>query len=262
MFACSDAAQQEMISDIKEHKLDGIVVASCSPKLHLLTFRAMAKRAGLNPYQYVQVNLREQCSWAHRDDMPSATEKGIHLVKAGVAKAALTDPLTDMRIETKPKVLVIGAGVAGLKASIALSNLGLAVFLVEKAEKVGGWTGKFGKMFPNNLVGSELVEKLLEEVRQQENITLFTGAELVEKSGRIGDFNVTVRTNNGDKISLNIGAIIVATGFDTYQPEEDEFGYGLKGVVTLPEFKQMLDAPGRNWFIKDAPYAISSISTV
>ena len=83
LFACSDASQQEMIDEIKEKKLDGLVIASCSPKLHLFTFRAMAERAGLNPYQYVHVNLREQCSWVHTGDKVGATEKGVNLVRAG-----------------------------------------------------------------------------------------------------------------------------------------------------------------------------------
>jgi heterodisulfide reductase subunit A len=107
MFACSDATQQEMIEDIDREKLDGLVVASCSPKLHLQTFKAVAQRANLNPYQYTQVNLREQCSWTHRNDMENATEKGIKLVRAGIARTRLTEPLTTIRIETKPKTLVI-----------------------------------------------------------------------------------------------------------------------------------------------------------
>ena len=90
MFACSDAAQQEMINDIHEHKLDGLVVASCSPTLHTFTFRGVAERAGLNPYQYVQVNVREQCSWAHTDLKEQATEKAIYMVKAGIAKVRFT----------------------------------------------------------------------------------------------------------------------------------------------------------------------------
>ena len=97
IFACSDASQQEMIDEIKEKNLDGLVIASCSPKLHMFTFRAMAERAGLNPYQYVHVNLREQCSWAHTGDKVGATEKGINLTRAGVAKCALTHPLTAIR---------------------------------------------------------------------------------------------------------------------------------------------------------------------
>ena len=90
MFTCSDASQQEIIDDIKEQKLDGIVVASCSPKLHTFTFREAAKRAELNPYEYTQVNLREQCSWTHTDDKPGATDKAVRLVRAGIAHTRLT----------------------------------------------------------------------------------------------------------------------------------------------------------------------------
>ena len=241
MFACSDASQQQMIDAIKEQNLDGLVVASCSPKLHLMTFRATAERAGLNPYRYVQVNLREQDSWAHRDDMKAATDKGIRLVKAGVARASLSDPLKQLRIETKPGVLVIGAGVAGLRAALALSDMGLAVTLIEKEKEVGGWTAGLGETFPNDRPGSELVSKLEKDVRSRDNITLFTECELVEKSGSIGDFNLKLQQSNGDTISINVGAIVVATGFDNYKPKEDEYGNGLDGVITLPEFKKMVD---------------------
>ena len=131
MFTCSDAAQQEMIAEIQEQDLDGLVIASCSPKLHMFTFRGMAERGGINAYQYVHVNLREQCSWAHRGEKPEATAKGIELVRAGIAKCRLMEPLSPIRIETKPRALVIGAGVAGLRAALALSDLGLGVFLFE-----------------------------------------------------------------------------------------------------------------------------------
>ncbi len=240
MFTCSDAAQQEIIEDIQNEKLDGLVVASCSPKLHLFTFRAMAERAGLNPYQYVQVNLREQCSWAHRDNVELATDKAIRLVRAGIAKTRLTEPLSTLRIETKPKVLVIGAGVAGLRAALAISDLGLFVFLVEKEPEVGGWTRKWNKMFFHDQRGDDIIDMLKDQIKQRENITLFTNAEVVEKGGSVGDFSIKVRVGKDDTISLEVGAIIVATGFDVYKPAEGEFGYGLDGVIRLPEFKDLV----------------------
>jgi heterodisulfide reductase subunit A len=259
MFACSDAAQEEMIEDIKTNKLDGLVVASCSPTLHLFTFRAMAERARLNPYQYVQVNLREQDSWVHQHDMDQATEKGIRLVRAGIAKCALTEPLTTMRIKTTPKVLIIGAGVAGLRAALSLSDMGFAVFVIEKESEVGGWTGKFGRMFPNDCKGSDLISTLHKDAKQRDNITIFTNTELIEKSGNVGDFSVVVQVGEKETISLNVGTIIVATGFDSYQPSEGEFGYGQDGVITLPEFKQLLDSSNgslayRGRTIKDIAY--------
>ena len=241
MFACSDAAQEEMIEDIKTNDLDGLVVASCSPKLHLFTFRAMAERAGLNPYQYVQVNLREQDSWAHQHDKERATEKGIRLVRAGIAKCTLTEPLSSMRIETAPRVLVIGAGVAGLRAALSLSDMGLSVYVIEREAKVGGWTEKFGPMYPNDRVGSDLISGLYGDAKRRENITIFTDAELIKKSGSVGDFSVVIQAKGKEQISLNVGTIIVATGFDAYQPSQDEFGYGQPGVVTLPDFKKLLD---------------------
>ncbi|WP_372846249.1 CoB--CoM heterodisulfide reductase iron-sulfur subunit A family protein [Pontiella sp.] len=241
MFTCSDAAQQEMIDDIRELKLDGLVIASCSPKLHMFTFRGMAERGGINQYQYVHVNLREQCSWAHTNDKIGATEKGIALVRAGIAKAALSTPLTALRVDTIPKVLVIGAGVSGLRAALACSDMGLSVFLVEKQKQAGGAVKNWGKMAPDNQRGSDIVQKLLDEVNARENIMLYTDAEMVQKSGYIGDFKVTLRVGESDSVELNVGAMIVATGYDNYQPAAGEFGYGLDGVVTLPEFRDFAD---------------------
>ncbi len=244
LFACSDASQQEMIDEIKEKQLDGLVIASCSPKLHMFTFRAMAERAGLNPYQYVHVNLREQCSWVHTGDKAGATAKGINIVRAGVAKCALTCPLSSIRIETQPRVLVVGAGVTGLRAAISLADMGLSVFVIERENEPGGWTSQVGWMGPDHQHGPEVVAKLVEQVRGNENIVLYTNAELTAKSGHIGDFVVTVRLGGKEDVSLNVGAIIVATGFTPYEPHEGEYGWGMPGVVTLKEFRQMLEAGG------------------
>ena len=239
MFACSDAAQQEMIDDIKTTGLDGLVVASCAPSLHLHTFRGMAERAGLNRYQYVQVNIREQCSWAHTNDKKGATEKAVHLIRAGIAKCALTNPLNPLRVETKPRVLVIGAGVAGMRASISLADMGLAVYLIEKEEKVGGWSLQAGQMGPEGLSGTELATTLLQRIQENDRIVIYTQAELIEKTGSIGDFNVKINVK-GEEVSLNVGAIIVTTGFTPYIPGKGEYGWGADGVVDLVQFRQML----------------------
>ena len=132
MFACSDSGQSDMERDIEEQHLDGLVVASCSPKLHVVTFRGVAKRAGLNPYEYTQVNVREQASWIHSDDAQGTTDKAIHLVKAGIARTLLTEPLEPIVVETTQRTLVVGGGVAGLRAAIGLADIGLGVFLVER----------------------------------------------------------------------------------------------------------------------------------
>lgn len=261
MFTCSDASQQEIIKDIKENGLDGIVVASCSPKLHTYTFRDVARRAGLSPYQYTQVNIREQCSWTHTDDCEGATKKASQLVKAGLGRTRLTVPLEPIVVETVPQAVVIGGGIAGLRSALGLAEIGLGVFLVERGAKLGGWVGEFGDMYPHGKNGVQLVSGLIDKVRMNPAITTFTNAEVVGKAGSFGNYQVAIRVSgtqsNGDgspvgpsggmttpaeTITVQAGSLIVATGFGNYQVADGEYGYGLQGVLTLPEFKRLLDS--------------------
>ncbi len=243
-FACSDSGQQDMERDIEEQGLDGLVVASCSPKLHVTTFRGVARRAGLNPYEYTQVNVREQASWIHSKDAQGTTDKAIHLVKAGIARTLLTEPLEPIVVETTPRTLVIGAGVAGLRAAIGLADIGIGVLLIERKAELGGWVGSFGSMYPHGKDGRQLVAELSEAVRQRPAIRVFTEAEMVSKAGSFGNYQVGIRVGGPqpEDLTVEVGSIIVTTGVDTYQPELGEYGYGLDGVMTLPEFKQLIDA--------------------
>jgi heterodisulfide reductase subunit A len=243
MFACSDATQGDMVADIEANQLDGLVVASCSPKLHTYTFRGVASRAGLNPYEYTQVNIREQCSWVHTDDVAAATEKATELVNAGIARTRFTTPLEPMVVETVPHTLVIGGGIAGLRAAIGLADIGLKVTVVERALELGGWVKDFGPMYPHGRDGRELIGHLVAEVRKRPSITVLTGAEVVGKAGSFGNYRVSVRVGDPGSaaIEVAVGTIVVATGFDSYEPEAGELGYGIDGVVTLPQFKAMVD---------------------
>ena len=243
LFACSDATQHDMAQMIKDQGLDGLVVASCSPKLHLVTFRGVSKRAGLNPFEYTQVNIREQGSWAHSNDRAGATEKAVGLVKAGIAKTRLSVPLQPITVETTPKALVIGAGIAGLRAALGLADIGLGVYLVEREESLGGWVAGLGDMYPNQANGADLIARLVAEVRRRPSITVFTGAQVMGKSGSFGNYVAEVRIAGEpvETLRLQVGSIVVATGFTTYQPETGELGYGLDGVFTLPEFKTLID---------------------
>ena len=244
MFACADGTQQDMIREIKEKNLDGLVVASCSPKLHLFTFRGVAKRADLNAFQYTQSNIREQCSWAHNNDPIGATTKAIGLVKGAIAKTRESTPLVPLAVETTPRTLVVGAGIAGLRAAIGLAGLGLAVYLIERESEVGGWMGQFGPTFPHDREGRELISKLKEDIRKTPSIVLLTNAELTGKSGSFGNYDaeITIRGEKPEVIHTQVGSIVVTTGFDSYEPEAGEFGYGIDGVLTLPEFKSLVDS--------------------
>jgi len=245
VFACSDGTQHDMIDAIKDQKLDGLVVASCSPKLHQVTFRNVAKRADMNQYAYTQVNVREQDSWAHPHDHAGATEKAIGLIRAGVAKTRLSDPLEPLVVQTEPRTLVIGGGISGLRAAIGLADVGIEVVLVEREDELGGWVGTFGPTFPNNVSGAEEVAGLVAQIKTRRDITVYTRAELTGKSGSFGNYDVaiTLHRTDADKVfEVRVGSIIVATGFDSYQPDEGEFGFGIDGVVTLPDFKKLVDS--------------------
>jgi len=193
MFACADSTQKEIVEDIKEQNLDAIVVASCSPKLHLNTFRNVAQRAGLNPYNYIQVNIREQCSWAHSDTPPQATEKAIKLVQASIERAKHSQALTPISIPSNNAVLVVGAGIAGMRAAIELAEMGTEVFIIEREYFVGGRAAQWNELFTTNETGREVVSRLYNQIKQTNNITLFTGADIDSKSGSVGDFDIKIK---------------------------------------------------------------------
>jgi heterodisulfide reductase subunit A2 len=241
MFACADSNQKEMIEDIRKENLDAIVVASCSPKLHLHTFRNVAKRAGINPYNYTQVNIREQCSWAHSDTPADASVKAAGLIRAGIRKVAWSEALENIEVSSTRAVVVIGGGVSGMRASIDLARMGNHVYLIEKEKETGGHVAQWGDLFITGQKGKDIVEKLREEIRRHTSITVFTSANLEKVTGSLGNFVATVSAS-GETLNLKAGAILVATGFTNYRPQEGEFGYRqLTSVITLPEFRELLD---------------------
>jgi heterodisulfide reductase subunit A len=245
VFACSDASQQEMEEDIEANHLDGLVVASCSPKLHVVTFRGVAKRSGMNPYEYNQANIREQVSWTHTDDPKGATAKAIGVVRGVIGRTRLSDPLETIEVKTQQKALVIGGGIAGLRAAIGLADVGLAVYVVEREKELGGWVGKFGPMFPHERDGRSLISTLVDEVRKRPAITVFTGAQVAGKAGSFGNYLVDIRVSgegaSAETIKVDVGSIVVATGFDNYVPPEGAYGMGMPGVITLADLKTMVD---------------------
>ena len=264
MFDCSDASQAEMIEDVKANKLDRLVCAACSPKLHELTFRGTAQRAGLNPYMYYHANIREQASWAHEGDRKGATEKALAHARAAVAYVSQAEPLERQKIESTRAVLVIGGGVAGVKAALDLSAMGIQVYLVEKSKALGGHVAELGEVYPYGREGPEIVRELVEELRQRENVTVFTDAEVTSYRGYLGQFEATVRVasvTKDEKITVKAASVVVATGFDSYVPKRGEYGYGVvKGVVTLPELEALqrrsrdgrLEVDGRE--VRDAAF--------
>jgi len=306
MSMCSDAGQALIENDIKEKGVNRVIVGACAPSLHEQTFRGTVSRAGLNPYFYHHVGLREQDSWVHHNNHEAATEKAIRLMSAGLAKARLLAALDPIMLDAKRHALVIGGGVAGLRAALDTARRGIHVTLIEKSPFLGGRMAQLEKVFPNNCDARESLHGLIDKVVAHPRITIFTQAELTAAKGYIGDYHTQITqlsrgvsddnaeaimaactqevpdefnyglTNrkviyrsypgcypatpavdwanyNGEPISVNgtsitlkndpktfdlqVGAIVVATGFNPYEPRQGEFGYGeLPQVLTLPQF--------------------------
>ncbi|MBN2730136.1 MAG: CoB--CoM heterodisulfide reductase iron-sulfur subunit A family protein [Bacteroidales bacterium] len=193
IFACADSNQKEMVADIKANELDAVVVASCSPKLHQITFQAVTERAGLNKYNYVHANIREQVSWPHSDNKIGATEKAIQIVRSSVAKVRLSQAIEPIEIDTQQAVLVLGAGIAGMKAAISLAKMGTQVYLAEREHFIGGRIAHWDVLCGTEETGKELVTRLYTDVIANKNITLYTGAEMVSSGGSKGNFNVQLK---------------------------------------------------------------------
>ncbi len=147
-YACSEPGQKEIKKDIEDNRLNRIVIASCSPRLHESTFRQMMQSANLNPYLMEMANLREQCSWVHIEQPEAATQKAIDLVRMAVARVRLLTPLFEETLPLTKRTLVIGGGVAGIQAALDLADNGYEVVLVEKSPSVGGIMAQIDKTFP------------------------------------------------------------------------------------------------------------------
>jgi heterodisulfide reductase subunit A len=147
-YMCT-GGQAQIISDINEYHLDRVVVAACSPRIHEETFRSVCTVGAINPYLMEMVNIREQCSWCHVGQTDEATQKAVDLVRMGIEKVRLNEPLTPLQVPMTKKVLVIGGGIAGIEASLQLAELGHRVVLVEKGPTIGGKMAQLNKIFPD-----------------------------------------------------------------------------------------------------------------
>lgn len=323
---CSDAGQALIEEDIQKLGVNRVVIGACAPSLHEKTFRATVARAGLNPYLYYHVGLREQNSWVHHDNPAAATEKALKLMTMGIAKARLLESLAAIALRAERHALVVGGGIAGLRAAYDVARRGIQATIVEKSAFLGGHMAQLDAVFPSGALARDELSGLIKAVTTHPLITIYTGAEVEQVSGYVGDYQVTIRQTprgvsaqfkglqaaiaacpeevadpfnyglttrkaiylpyegcyppvpaidwahctrcgrcqeaSGSGISLddtptrlhlNVGAVVMATGFKPYEPHPGEYGYGIfPEVITLPQMIRLLgltrpDAQGLEW---------------
>jgi len=193
LYSCSDPGQESMKKDIIENKLNRVVVASCTPRLHEPTFRRMCEEAGLNKYLFEMANIREHCSWVHLYEPEKATEKAKDLVEMAVAKVALLKPQKEAVVPVTRNAMVIGGGVAGIQAALDLGDTGYQVYLVDKSPSIGGRMAQIDKTFPTMDCSICILAPKMSDAGRHPNIELLANSEVLEVNGYIGNFKVKVK---------------------------------------------------------------------
>jgi heterodisulfide reductase subunit A len=243
MYMCSDPGQEMIKQDIRDYDLNRVVVASCSPQMHEVTFRTVVQEAGVNPYYFEMSNIREQCSWVHTN-LEVGTEKARELVAGTVAKAALLEPLEEREVDVTPTALVIGGGIAGLEAALNIADAGHKAYLVEQQPSLGGRMAQLNKTFPRMEDAGALVVSEMDRAMEHPNVEVLAYSEVVKVEGYIGNFEVMVRrkprfVDPGKCTSCHkCGQACVLSG-----QVADEFQMGLsqRAAIYLP-FPQALPA--------------------
>ncbi len=218
LFTCSQDTQDKMVEVIKEHNLNRIVVAACTPRTHEPLFQETIRGAGLNPYLFEMANIRNQCTWVHSHDKDTATAKAVDLVRMAVRRAALLESIPELSVEVDKTALVVGGGVAGMTAALQLADQGFPALIVERSDRLGGaaldvsrtWSGRDVPAFVSDLVS---------RVENHDRIEVLLDAAPTEASGFVGNFNTTV-TVSGQNKTIQHGAVIIATGANAVTTDE------------------------------------------
>jgi len=239
LYTCSEEGISAIKKGISEYNLNRVIVASCTPITHEPLFRSVCEEAGLNKYLFEMVNIRDQCSWIHMDRPKEATEKAKSLVRAGVARSRLLEPLEESEVEVTPSCLVIGGGIAGMSATLNLANQDFDVYLVEKGEQLGGTLLNLNKLFPTNKDAIELITPIVNAVNAHDRIKVYLETQVEEIAGFIGNFEVTLDHEN-EESKVEVGTIIVAIGAEEFKPT-GLYGYGeIDGVITQLELEKQM----------------------
>jgi heterodisulfide reductase subunit A len=212
MFVCSEDSCKKIKESIEEKNLNRIIVAACSPRTHGGLFMDTLQEAGLNKYLFEMANIRNHCSWVHSDDWDAATDKAIKLVRSSVAKARGLEALSEEEFSVYPATLIIGGVISGMKAALALADMGIKSIIIEKEKQLGGRLTNLHSMFPSDTKTEDILNPMINKIKKNKLITVMTDSELDELEGYIGNYKGKIK-QNGKKKEIEFGTIIVATGF-------------------------------------------------
>ncbi len=234
-YMCSEGGQKLITDAIHEYNLTGVVICSCSPRMHEATFRKTAQRAGLNPYMVEIANIREHCSWIHKDKA-EATEKAIILARTAVAKVQLNAPLTPGESPVTKRALVIGGGIAGIQTALDIADAGFEVDIVEKTPTIGGRMAQLDKTFPTLDCAACILTPKMVDAAQNEKIDLLTYSEVESVSGFVGNFTVKIRRKARYVDSTKCTGCGACTEKCPSRKGLNEFNMGLntRGAIYIP----------------------------
>ncbi len=241
LYTCSNDAQDRIKQKIDEHKLNRVVVASCTPRTHEPLFRNTMAEAGLNPYLFEMANIRDQCSWVHMHQPEEATKKSKDLVRMAIAKSRLLQPLQRQHLKIEKSALVIGGGLSGMTSALSLAGQGYHVYLVEKEKELGGDLRHVCYLLNGENPQDELA-RIRNEVDRNAKIHVLTNAAIENIEGSIGNFKTRI-SRNGETTEIVHGVVIVATGAKQYKPKEYLYGQN-ENVITQRELEARLAAGG------------------
>ncbi len=261
-YMCSDPGQDLIFKDIKENKLDRIVVAACSPRIHEATFRKAIEKAGLNPYMFQMANIREQDSWVHAG-REEATSKAKSLISAAIKRLRYHENLEKRFVDINPATLIIGGGISGMSSALELANSGKKVFLIEKSEKLGGQLNNIDVTYPYFRSSRQLLEPIIDEVKRNQNIEIFLNTKLEALHGYVGNFITKFNWHN-EVTEIEFGNIIVASGLKAFNPERiPKYCYKtIKDIYTSSDFEKKLQNGDFNTYEGKEPKNVAIIHCV
>ncbi|NHI90942.1 MAG: hydrogenase iron-sulfur subunit [Candidatus Lokiarchaeota archaeon] len=239
LYTCSGDTQTIIKEKIKEHKLNRIIVSSCTPSTHEELFRKTCAEAGLNPYLFDLANIREQCSWVHMNEPEKATEKAKDIIRMYVNRVNYSKPQNKLTINVTPSCAIIGGGISGMTAAQIIADKGFEVHVIEKTEKLGGFLNNIHKIHPLYKTPKEYFSPLFEKLNKNKLIKTHFSSELIEINGSIGNFELKLKENSNSLV-INVGTIIIATGSQVSKPI-GLFNYGNNDKIhNLEELESLL----------------------